>query len=148
MTDETSIEWKPLSTLPDCLWIEAFHHDPEGCRIVLRWSNSGHFPEAKSRIRIVFGPLAYRWFDQRWGFAWHPDTTPESVPQDLLYVDDPPSPCTALSIIENSVWLRSFHQASREMYGSHGFKHYVVNAENGRLEALSGHEPKVEWIDA
>jgi hypothetical protein len=150
MANETYTEWLPIPGFPDTLWVEALHDDSEGFRIVLRWAPTEQPLRESSRIRVLFRfPLAYRWFDHRLDFHLHPYSTLETMRTDVYFFDSPSiKPNTSFYTVENSVWLDTIHTKSRNLYRNHGFKHFVLHTANFRIEAVSAHDPKVEWVDA
>jgi hypothetical protein len=143
---ETFLSWRPLSDVPKRLWIDGVHHDAEGLRVILRTAVLDY-----PRIRSLFrAPLAYRWFDEQWSptprdyarWGMEPDS------EALVFDSIEPSPATGFYIVENSVWLLAFYKGEETACRKSHFKHYSIYAENFRVDAISAHEPIVEWLYA
>ncbi len=122
--------WEPIKGIPSELFVEALHDDYEFFRILLK----GKSPQSKM-LRIYFDSIfAYRNLDESYRLrTWN------------KFKGDRPS---SLFIVENSKWLKWFHEESQGLYHENPIKHYAIHTVQDCIDILSEYEPLVEWLNA
>jgi hypothetical protein len=124
---EKYVKWEPIKNIPETLYLEGLHDDYEGFRLLLR-------DEKLSRmLRITFDPpLSYRNTDE--GDLLKTDQIAEGFLKWPLYT------------VENSRFLKWFHEESLEIHRNENPIHYAIITPNDVVDIISCYPPKVEWL--
>jgi hypothetical protein len=128
MKKEKYKKWLPLEDIPDRLYLDGLYDDWEGFRLLLRHYETGRM------LRITFDPaLSYRNTDEG----------------DLLKTEDISEGFFKwpLYIVENSRFLKWFHEESYEIRKKDNPLHYAIVTQNDFIDVISAFPPIVEWIN-
>ena len=122
-------KWVPIQDIPSALYVEALHDDYEFFRILLKGKDS-----QSKMLRIFFDSIyAYRNVDESYRLrTWN------------FFEGDRPS---SLYTVDNSIWLKWFHEESQEVYIDRPITHYAIYTGQDCIDILSEFEPSVEWLN-
>lgn len=122
-------KWEPLKNIPRILYCEGIHDDYEGFRILLVGEN-----ERSPVLRIMFDAArSYRNADEG------------DLLKTIASMDDPGS--SSLFIVDNSSWVKWFHEETYNIHKGRDIKHYAIYTPNDCIDVLSEFEPRVEWLN-
>ena len=122
-------EWIPMENIPSRLYCEGLYDDYEGFRVLLKGE------ETNSRqFQICFeSVLAYRNIDEGDRLR-----TLHELPMERK---------VPLFIVEESSFIRWFHEESCDIHRNRDVKHYAIYTSNDCIDVISSQVPLVAWSE-
>ena len=121
-------KWKPLSDLPDQMYIESILDDDKGLRIIMR----GEQFEDKVLVISVIDKISYRNTDESFMLkVW--DSMNKADLGKTFY------------IVKNSSYIEFFNEMTMNLYKDWDVQHFAIYTDYDCLDILCRNEPVAEW---
>ncbi|MFA6095073.1 MAG: hypothetical protein WC757_04285 [Candidatus Paceibacterota bacterium] len=123
------INWEPLKDIPRVLYCEGIHDDYEGFRILLVGED-----ERSPILRIKFDSArSYKNSDEG------------DLLKTIASINNPGR--SSLFLVENSSWIKWFHEETYGIHKNKNFKHFAIYTPNDCIDVMSEFAPIVEWLN-
>jgi len=124
-------KWKPVSDVPEEMYLEGLYNDYEGFRLLLR----GHGDQARM-LRIAFDAvLAYRGIDEGDLISYPRNDEDEGLGRWGFF------------IVSSSSFLQWFCQTSQNIHPPKDTVHYAIYTSEDCIDILSACPPSSEWLN-
>lgn len=127
--DDIYKNWEPLKDIPRILYCEGIHDDYEGFRILLTGED-----ERSPMLRIKFDAVRF-----------YKNSDEGDLLRTIASINNPGR--SSLFLVENSSWIKWFHEETCDIHKNKNFKHFAIYTPNDCIDVISEFDPTVEWLN-